>query len=442
MKELIKRLFIVFLLFQTFSIISFGQYQFVDYVSGYYITNTNDTLRGFIGLPSFPDSSKIILYKSDESSIPELVRASEAKLYKRNSTAFISKELKLTNKVDSFFVKPIIEDKLSLYTLWIHVYEIPDYQDKRYLYLTEREGITVNLDDLPNYFKKTTIIKLENSDCLVLPDRQSNYIISKYLSAYPSFALKIINNEFGKDEIELLVKEFNNRNNNDVQIIKQDSIASIILDKKLNKFSQSKLSIEIPVAFNLIGYNHLSIQDIDDLYLSSINLQNSFSFGIGLKYSIFNSLKFKVGWQTDQTALNLDYIIANADTVFYSVKEAFGIRRNTGYLSLINEGKFLFVGGGIELEKYSIKSTNKTHNNLSPDDALYHPLPEINFVNNTKVNFQLFAGLKIYTNYGLRINPYIGLSHPLIMNNELYTDIRLKEITAGLIFEYKILNID
>lgn len=442
MKEVTKRTFILFLLFQICSITSFGQYPFVDYVSGYYITNTNDTIRGYIGLPSFPDSSKIILYKTDRSSIPELVKASEAKLYKRNNTVYISKEFKLSNKVDSFFVKPIIEDKLSLYTLWIHVYEIPNYKDKRFLYLTDREGFTVNLDDLHNYFKKITILKLEKSDYLVLPERQTNYILSKYLSEYPSFALKIINNDFDKDDIEFLVKEFNNWNNKDLQIIKQDSIATNILERKLNKYSDSRLSIEIPVSFNSIKYNYLSIQDIDDLHLRSINLQDDISYGIGFKYSIFNSLRLKVGWQTDRTALDLDYIVANTDTIFYSVKETFGIRRNTGYISLMIEGRFHFIGGGIELEKYRIKSTNRTHNYLNPADAFYCPLPEINFVNNTKVNFQLFAGFKIYSNFGLRINPYISYSHPLIKNKELYTNIKLKEITAGLIFEYKILNID
>ncbi|MFB6318788.1 hypothetical protein [Saccharicrinis sp. FJH54] len=442
MKEVIRRIFILYLLLQISNINTFGQYQFVDYMPGYYITNTNDTIRGYIGLPSFPDSSTIILFKSDQSSQTEFIKASETKSYKRDNSVYITKEFKLTNKVDSFFVKPIIEDRLSLYRLWIHVYDIPDYKDKRYLYLSDREGYSVSLNDIPNYFKKITILKLENSDYLVLPERQSNYILSKYLSEYPGFALKIIDNDFGKGDIELLVNEFNKKYSNDLCIEKQDSIAAHLLEKRLNKYSDSRLSFEISVAYNLIKYKYLNIRGIDDLNLHSVNLQNDISYGIGLKYSVLNSFKIKVGWQTDRTVCNLDYAIANTDRFFYTVKETFGIRRHTGNISLMNEGRFHFIAGGIELEKYKINSVSRIVNYLNPPDSFDHPLPDIFFEAYTNVNFQLFAGLKVYTNSGLRMNPYISFSYPSRRDSELSSTINLMEISVGLILEFKILKLD
>lgn len=114
-----KSIIIILLAVFLFPSSIFSKDKLKKYSLGYYVTNENDTIKGYLKDLTISESCIRIKFKKDNESSPIDLFPENVKSYMRGGGFFVSKIIGGEASPRHVFVKPIIEDELSLYRRWV-----------------------------------------------------------------------------------------------------------------------------------------------------------------------------------------------------------------------------------------------------------------------------------------------------------------------------------
>lgn len=197
---MIKNAILIIIMVLSFgSNISHAKDKLKKYTLGYYITNNNDTIKGYLKNLTVSQSCNRIKYKKDNDTRPTELYPEDVKFYKRGGSIFVSKNISNDGISNKVFVRPVVKGELSHYKRWVTRQNSSNFG----------ANPSFNSANFGSGTREVEINYIELQGKPMLRIRKLNFrsSISSYLSDNEALAEKIMNKEL--KSIRLIIYEYN-----------------------------------------------------------------------------------------------------------------------------------------------------------------------------------------------------------------------------------------
>lgn len=402
--------------------LSFSKDKLRKYSSGYYVTNNNDTINGYLKNLSLSISCVRIKFKKNNESKPIDLYPESVKSYKRGMDFFVSKDLGDGDFSVRAFVKPIVVDQLSLYRRWVTRTNGTQYGS----YTTE-----VEMD----------YIKLPEKQMLKIKKAKFRKKVSSYLSDHQELSLKILNKEIR--DIEIVVYKYNRWHKSGRKNDPLSPVAKAIKDK-LDRLTDSKFALEVSLSVVKSTIN------VEAQLAKYVDVKDGISpdVGLGFRLSISDEFKFRFGAHFWMLPINPSYDIniegLDNELITFHVEEESKLSNTSIYLHLHYEGRHAFIGGGLN---FGLINKYITHLSYYDQEGnfIYSEKDTRTFLTDEFLNqshFDILAGLKFTTKSKIAFKPFVKANLPFKpiydSNSPSNTafDMHAYQLNLGLIVEF------
>lgn len=215
--------FIAILCFNSTSV--FGQY---DYRKGYIVTNSGDTINGYIEYGNARSNTYACYFKTDSLAEPKKYGPEELKnVHIGDLRHYVSKNVQINETTQKMFLQYLVEGSLNLYFLITE-------QDERY-YFIEKEGVMAELSNEEVFVKK---------DGKTYRGKSKRYIgvLSYMVQESPTALSKVERTSFDHNSFIQITKDYHQ----DVC----DSVECIIYSREQKRLNDAKWQFKVGVSFN------------------------------------------------------------------------------------------------------------------------------------------------------------------------------------------------
>jgi hypothetical protein len=208
-----KNILLILLSFYITCTLVYGQW---DYKPGYIITNSNDTIRGFVDLKANNINCRRCGFSTNEASDPKIYLHNDIKEYRiENTKYYVSREVVINSIPEHLFLEYLVDGIVDLYYLAQidYDYYFLEKNGQMYLLSNEKKVINYSLQSI------TAARKFGSGEKFVQSSNRYIGMLSIAFNDCPDLKAHINNMDFDYKQFIKITKDYHNRVCTDYQCI-------------------------------------------------------------------------------------------------------------------------------------------------------------------------------------------------------------------------------